>query len=566
MGAAYLIAPQASKLKTQLFAAGMVLTVALVGTFLAPLYDKDRFIQPFRNVAPVSATFEGADAFGKYLARSTDLLLWKDGPNTSVGIGASRYQGVELSRTIFINGKADGNTRGDYFTTVMLAHIPGLLQEELDHACIIGFGTGTTIGTLAQYPEVKKIDVVEIAGTVLNNAPYFDRYNNGASSNPKVHFNEMDAFRFFGGTEDKFNLIISEPSNPWVAGIENLYSQEFYSIAHDRLRENGVFVQWIHTYSFTDSLFRMVLRTMTTEFPTVYVFQLKGGDLALVGRDKAYVKQDLVRGHQRFESEAKKALDDAGLSNFESVLALEIVPAAATRAIGGGGEIHTLESPRLSNEAARAFYAGSSAKVQTMRRSYREYYASLDSSLLPTYLGHDAMPPAVTDGMRNSFCENPASKITALCEEVLAYSRFQDPKFQVDPRWEEIASNRDLASFDSFHRKIEVAFGANDLQTAYQMFESYKKYASPLAHIPPERFMAPVDQCLRSVDADNELYGECLLQKILVLETVPIPTFDINRSVNEFLDWFPKLSQNAPNYGKLAEARSILIKMASPGK
>jgi hypothetical protein len=353
-----------------------------------------------------------------------------------------------------------------------------------------------------------------------------------------------------------------------VAGIENLYSQEFYSIAHDRLQENGVFVQWIHTYSFTDSLFRLVLRTMATEFPTVYVFQLKGGDMALVGRDKPYGKQDLTRGHDRMESESgiKKAVDDAGVSNFESVLALEIIPPGATKAIGGGGEIHTLESPRLSNEAAQAFYAGSSAKVQLLRRSYREYYAALDSALLPLWLGHNPISPAIVDSMRNSFCDNPVSKNTSLCEETLAYSRFQDPKFVVDPRWEDVATNRDLASFDAFHEKIDVTFTSNDLQTAYRMFESYKKYASPLAHIPPERFMAPVDQCLRSVDADNELYGECLLQKILVLETVPIPTFDLNRSVSDFLDWFPKLAANAPNYGKLEEARNILLKMAPTSK
>src|SRR5699024_4217774 len=148
--------------------------------------------------------------------------------------------------------------------------------------------------------------------------------------------------------------------NPWVAGIENLYSQEFYQVARDRLEQGGAFVQWIHTYSFTDDLFKMVLRTMSSQFPVVYVFQLKGGDLALIGRDRPYGKQDIARGLERYRTRAelRRNLEEAGITQFESVLALEILPPSAVHALAGDGPLHTLESPRLSDEAARAFYVG----------------------------------------------------------------------------------------------------------------------------------------------------------------------------------------------------------------
>jgi len=215
------------------------------------------------------------------------------------------YHDQEISRTIFVNGKSDGNTRGDQFTTVLLAHIPGLLSTKLENVCVIGFGTGTTVGQLTLYPEIKQIDVAEISRALIDNASLFDAYNNHASSNSKVHFNEMDAFRFLEGTNHSFDLIISEPSNPWVAGIENLYSREFYEIAKNKMNPKGLFVQWIHTYSFSDYLLQMVLKTMSGQFPYVSVFQLKNGDLAVMGALRQLNRDDAAHGATRYAEKPK---------------------------------------------------------------------------------------------------------------------------------------------------------------------------------------------------------------------------------------------------------------------
>ena len=170
----------------------------------------------------------------------------------------------------------------------MLAHIPALLAKSLDHVCVIGFGTGTTIGNLSQYPEAKRIDVAEISSSLIKNSRLFDKYNGGVSQIPKVHFNEMDAFRFLEGTSHSFDLIVSEPSNPWVAGIENLYSREFYEIAKRKMSPDGLFVQWIHTYSFNDYLFRMVLKTMGGRFPSSFRLPAEGWRLRACGCLEAF--------------------------------------------------------------------------------------------------------------------------------------------------------------------------------------------------------------------------------------------------------------------------------------
>ncbi len=548
--------------KTWAMALGLA---TLIGTIVAPEYTHERWIQPFRHPAPTEATYKGAQAFGEFLTRHTKILQWDDGPNTSLGVGASLFSGKEVSRSVFVNAKSDGNTRGDYFTTVLLAHLPALLAQNPKEACVIGFGTGITIGTLTLYPEVQNINVVEISNTIINNRHYFDPYNHEVSRNPKVHINEMDAFRYLGGTEKKFDIVISEPSNPWVAGIENLYSLEFYRTAKAKLNPKGVFSQWIHTYSFNDQLLQMVMHTMAEVFPNISVYQLKGGDLALIGTVEPITKEDLARAAVRMNSSPalKKDFEGSGLDRLETVLALEIVPAPIAKAISLGGEFHRLESPRLSNEAAKAFFSGDGANIQATRRKYKEYFPAIEASLLSLYLGEKPISPEALESFKKAFCESEQSKIRYLCEETLVLTRFQQPKYDPSGQMKDIIPARELASVNEFHEPPKKRFGVDDLQEINNLFNLYKKFASPIARLPVSHLTTNVDYCLRTTALTEELYGECLLQKILILETAHLPGPNLSSSIQQYLEWFPSLAKTSTNYGKLLEAKNILAKMAS---
>jgi len=539
-----------------------VLTIS--GTLMAPRYHHERWIQPFRHAQPIDVSFKGADAFGKFLSRTTDFLFWKDGNNTSVGIGSTSFNGKEGSRTIFVNGKSDGNTRGDFFTTVMLGHIPALLAKKMDNTCVIGFGTGMTVGVLSLYPDAKQIDVAEISNVSIENAHYFDAYNYNVSTNPKVKFHEMDAFRYLEGTDRKFDLIVSEPSNPWVGGIENLYSKYFYSVAKRKMTEDGVFVQWIHTYSFDDDLFRMVLRTMSSEFAHVSVYQLKGGDLAILAHQKPITREQMLESSRRMYStpHVTRALLEAGIRRFEAVLALEIVPDGLTPVMAKGAQIHDLESPKLSNRAAQAFFAGSSAKVQNLRRQFKGFFSAIEKSLMAEFLGpHGQLTWDQIESFKFAFCENPISKSNFLCDETVTVAKLVNPGYEPNPGFELQVAPRELASLGGFHLVPRGKFSVSDLQTVYNMFEAYKKYASPLARIPIDAIIARVDTCLSTIGFKEELHGECLLQKILILETTQEPSPELTKNMELFLEWFPNADPSSPNFTKLQEARDILAKI-----
>ena len=126
--------------------------------------------------------------------------------------------------SIVNNGKSDGNLVVDYPTMALTGLVPALLAERPARAFVVGYGTGVTVGELAALPDVEEVVVAEISRGVLRAAPFFDSGNLGASTNPKVKLVRGDAYRVLLRTPGRFDVIASEPSNPWMAGVEMLYS------------------------------------------------------------------------------------------------------------------------------------------------------------------------------------------------------------------------------------------------------------------------------------------------------------------------------------------------------
>lgn len=543
-----------------------VFTTVLVGTLIAPLLSKERFTQPFRQQAPIAqVSYEGAAAWGRYLGSATTYMFYKDGPNTSVAIGTTKTNGQEKSRTIFVNGKSDGNTRGDFFTMNMTGHFPGLFARKLDHVCVIGFGTGITTGALAKYRETNRIDVVDIADTILKSAHYFDAYNGDVSTNPRVHFNAMDAFRFLGGTKDSFDVIISEPSNPWVAGVENLYSGEFYEMAKEKLTKDGLFVQWVQAYSFNDDLLKMVLKTITNHFPYVSVFQMLEHDIALVASREPLTKADLQRAEARFESNpaARASLAEGGLTRLESVLALELVPAPLTRLLAEDAEEHRLEMPRLSHGAARSFFVSSSAHVHSLRRTMKEFYPAVDKSLLAIYLDGKAPTREMLEAMRGSFCESQHAKSKVLCEEAIVMGKWEYPIAPFETVYEGAASRQDLRDIASLRNPVTFtkSFTMNDFKETQGLFDLYKKFYSPIARFPVDPIVARIDSCLKLVPPTDDLHGDCLLQKAAVLEIARPEAPEFLATIRQFGEWFSRMSNQADSFRRFKKAQDILDRL-----
>lgn len=329
---------------------------------LLPRWDSDRFaVGLFRRATLFSSAEEGAAAVHKAALGGREVIFYRDDPNTSVAVldtASVAGDDGELtphSRSLFVNGKSDGNTFSDRDTTLMLAHMPSLFTAGTSgNAAVIGFGTGVTVGTLTLYDEIKHIDCIEIAPAVRDAAPLFDFGDHDVSKSAKLEWHIEDAYRFFRGTDTTFDLIVSEPSNPWVSGVERLFTEEFYAMAKARLAHGGVYAQWFHTYSMSSETFAMIVNTFRTVFPVVRIFPLRAGDLIIVGAEDSLPQTNLAMLRERFERPViKDSFASIGINSPEDFFARELLMPVERFANAGR---HTLDYPKLAHRAGQDFF------------------------------------------------------------------------------------------------------------------------------------------------------------------------------------------------------------------
>ena len=340
-------------------APALILLSTLGAIALLPAWDADRLSAGlFRSRKRLPETFRAPQAL--YRSQLTgELRFYDDDPVASIAVKAYRGGKKKGSLAIVSNGKSDSAIPGDYVTTSLLALVPALMAREPARAFVVGYGTGVTVGELCALKETREVVVAEISPAVIAASPLFDRGNQQASKQPKLRVVRSDAYRALLRDEGKFDLIVSEPSNPWVTGIEMLYSREFLEAARDHLTPGGVHAQWFHTYETDSDTVALVLRTYKSVFEHAAVWFTVGSDLLLIGMRDPATATDLDRLARRFERpDFQAGFARARIPSFPALLGHEILPVGVLAATPLPGEIHTLLHPRLSNLAARAFFVG----------------------------------------------------------------------------------------------------------------------------------------------------------------------------------------------------------------
>jgi predicted membrane-bound spermidine synthase len=369
----------------------LILLPTLGAIWLLPPWSPERLSAGlFRAREPRPYSFSGPDEHFANQGRGA-VLFYDDDPTTSVTVLQPRPS--PKNRSILVNGKADGALVGDYTTMAMAALLPALMAERYQRAFVIGWGTGVTVGEFAALDGSEEIRVAEISRGVIAAAPLFDVGNLAASKSPKVQIQRGDAYRTLARSPDRYDVIVSEPSNPWVTGIEMLYSREFLEAARDRLAPGGVYAQWIHLYESDVDVISLVLRTYASVFPHVSVWFALGSDLLLLGFDRPDRALDVEELETRFRrADFAAGFERAGIDSFPQLLAHEILPLGALHAAELEGEIHTLRHPILSYRAARAFFRGSQAWLPPFLSPAHERIASRNSLLRRLANDGDPLP------------------------------------------------------------------------------------------------------------------------------------------------------------------------------
>lgn len=338
--------------RARVFATAALACVFVVMVSLPPWPAQVLSIGAFKVRAETPETLQGSAAFIEARLGTLAVLFHRDGPDTSATIFDD-----EGTRTLYVNGKSNGNDKFDYTTMGLTALIPALLAERAERAFVVGYGLGITVGELAALDSIQSVVVAEISRSVMEGAPFFDDSNLGALENPKVEIVRGDAYRALLRGEGLYDLIVSEPSHPWVLGVEMVYSQEFLEQAKARLHPHGIYAQWIHLYELDPETLDLVLSTYTSVFEDVSIWYTVGRDLLLVGFNRRGGADSLDRIIERASRrDVLEAFERLNLSGISAFLAHEIVPVGVLSQERLPDTVHTLQHPRLSHQAAKAFF------------------------------------------------------------------------------------------------------------------------------------------------------------------------------------------------------------------
>ncbi len=243
---------------------------------------------PFDPMRLASGVFRNGHA---QLDPSNRVVFYRDGKTASVSVIVT----PDGRGAIATNGKVDaglalgsGTEPVDDELTMTLASVLPLAMHPAPHDIgIIGFGSGITTHTALGDPRVRRVETVEIEPAMVQGAMNFMPRVGRAYTDPRSHIVIDDAKSWFAGRRNKYDIIISEPSNPWVSGVGSLFSKEFYHFIPHQLKPDGLFVQWVQLYEIDDRLVGSILNALTPEFGDYAAWLSNDVDLIIIATPKS---------------------------------------------------------------------------------------------------------------------------------------------------------------------------------------------------------------------------------------------------------------------------------------
>jgi spermidine synthase len=286
-----------------------------------------------------------------YQKEGLEVVFYGDGIGGFTTVEKERTSVGTVEYAMLNSGKTDASTHGDRSTQTLLAHVPMLFHPHAQNVMVLGLASGMTSGEVLLYP-VKQLDVLEINEQVVEACQlFFTPWNNDCLNDPRTRIIVQDGRNHLALTHEKYDVIISEPSNPWMAGLANLYTLEFFQLVKDRLNDAGMFAQWIHSYEIDWDTFAMVGRTFFKAFPHSLMMKIGLEDYLLVGfsGDHRLDWKTADKNIQYARHSSNVSFHDAGF----------LVHFIVTEDIGqlfGNGPIHTDKRPLLEFAAPEKLY------------------------------------------------------------------------------------------------------------------------------------------------------------------------------------------------------------------
>ncbi|MBZ0270848.1 fused MFS/spermidine synthase [bacterium] len=260
-----------------------------------------------------------------------------------------------------VNGKVDASTSEDMYTQIMIGHLPVMMHPDPKDVFLVGLGSGVTAGAILTHGV--NVDLAEIAHEVIQAQELFKPYNHAPLENPRLRLFVEDAKTALRFADRSYDVVISEPTNPWIAGVAGLFTVEFFDTVKSRLRPGGVFAQWMHAYETTDDAVRLVISSLMARFAYVAIFEMLPFDYAFVASDAP-----LVASPENFEArlarpEVREDLARIHADSGVVLLSTQIKSPKRLRADFAPTQVNSDLFPRLEYHAPIGFFLHAQATL-----------------------------------------------------------------------------------------------------------------------------------------------------------------------------------------------------------
>ena len=272
------------------------------------------------------------------------LLYDREGEEATVLVLEARD---DHERSLRINGKVDASSKGDLPTEVLSAHIPLLLHPAPKKVMMLGLASGVTAGSVLLHPEVESLDCVEISPEVVEASHYFAETSRLDYQDPRFHLILDDARNYLALSDARYDVITIEATNPWIAGLGQLYTREFFQLLSDHLRPGGIALIFLPAYNMDAETFQMVLRSYTKVFAYTALWESVPLADYLVAGSNQPLQVDLKQWQERAAApRLAQDLARVGVQGADLLASLVMGPEHVVQA-AGLGPLHTDDRRQL---------------------------------------------------------------------------------------------------------------------------------------------------------------------------------------------------------------------------
>ncbi len=327
---------------------------------------------------------KGLVAYGRYVATEyePEFMYWEEGMNASIAVSEER----DGLRCFHVSGKVvASNDPPDMRLQRMLGHLPALIHSRPRSALVVGCGAGVTAGSLVPYPDMERIVICEIERLVPDAAAVFFAEENGfVVEDPRTEILYDDARHYIITTEEKFDVITSDPIHPWVRGAATLYSVEYFEYCKEHLNPGGVIAQWVPLYETSFDVVRSEIATFMKAFPngTIWSNDIDGEGydivlLAQVGPSKIDVDGLQNRLDRNDYRRVRESLEEVGFPSAVALLATYAGQGPDLTAWLEGAQLNKDRNLRLEYLAGMALNLSIEDEILNAMLEYRRYPKSL---------------------------------------------------------------------------------------------------------------------------------------------------------------------------------------------